>query len=406
LTDTRITGVVPVIDRSRPSGMVRASSGGTLGTDARAEGRVLMLVRSAHDDHADRLGAARHDITPARTSGSRSTRESMVSVRVVLGLIAAAEHAGVARHQLLRMAGVDASLLAVPDRRLPRADLYRLAEQALELSGDPAFGLHWARRLDDRPFAPLAQLVAHAADLREALALLARFSRLLADEADYVVHERDDRLTVHHLPLDRESPRLRRLSADLVLGGLWRIVRSFSADARPCEVGFEYPAPPERAEYDRFFETSVHFGRPSTVVAFDRALLQAPSPAKDDDVRQALEAIAERRLLQITQRTPLAARAREVLVRRPHPADMESVAHALGLSARSLRRHLEAEGTSYGDVLRAAQATVATELLRDPRRTVQDVAYEMGFSDPTAFHRAFRRWTGTTPKAYRASLLA
>jgi AraC-like DNA-binding protein len=364
------------------------------------------MLRSDHDSQVETRSAEDGAITPAKMSGHRTSRDSMVSARVVLALVDAAEHVGVARDVLLPAAHLDRSLLTAPDTRVTRADLYRVAEHALDLTGDPAFGLHWARRLDDRAFAPVAQLVAHAATLRQALALLARFSRLLADEADYVVHERDRQLTVQYLPLDRESPRLRRLSADLIVGGLWRIVRSFSPGARPDEVAFEYPAPPERADYDRFFETTVHFGRPFTGVVFDGALLQAPSTAKDDDVREALEAVAERRLLQITGRTPLATRARDVLVRDrlPHSADMECVAHRLGLSVRSLRRHLEAEGTSFGDVLREAQTAVARDLLRDPRRTVQDVAYEMGFSDATAFHRAFRRWTGTTPRAYRASL--
>jgi AraC-like DNA-binding protein len=75
------------------------------------------------------------------------------------------------------------------------------------------------------------------------------------------------------------------------------------------------------------------------------------------------------------------------------------------MSVRSLRRQLEAEGKSFGDVHDEALANVAQRLLRDRRRTVQQVAFEMGFSDPSAFHRAFKRWTGTTPKAYRSSLL-
>lgn len=89
----------------------------------------------------------------------------------------------------------------------------------------------------------------------------------------------------------------------------------------------------------------------------------------------------------------------------PHRTDMQSVARALDISVRSLRRRLEAEGKSYNDILNEALATVAKHLLNDPRRTIQEVAYDMGFSDPSTFHRAFKRWTGVTPSAYRESQL-
>ena len=81
---------------------------------------------------------------------------------------------------------------------------------------------------------------------------------------------------------------------------------------------------------------------------------------------------------------------------------MQAVALALGISVRSLRRRLAAEGRSYQSVESEALATAAKRLLRDERRTIQDTADRMGFADTTAFHRAFKRWTGTTPSAYRA----
>jgi len=80
---------------------------------------------------------------------------------------------------------------------------------------------------------------------------------------------------------------------------------------------------------------------------------------------------------------------------------MPSVARALDLSVRSLRRRLAAEGHSYDALLHEALAIVAKRLLHDSDRTIREVAYEMGFSEPSTFHRAFKRWTGTTPAAFR-----
>jgi AraC-like DNA-binding protein len=137
---------------------------------------------------------------------------------------------------------------------------------------------------------------------------------------------------------------------------------------------------------------------------FERALLDLPAPHRDQEVHDVLSALAERRLLRITQRTPYALRVRDLLVRQEHPQrthDMKAVALSLGLSVRSLRRRLAAEGKSYNSVVREALAIVAKHLLRDKQRTIQETAYEMGFSDASTFHRAFKSWTGTTPSAYR-----
>jgi AraC-like DNA-binding protein len=133
--------------------------------------------------------------------------------------------------------------------------------------------------------------------------------------------------------------------------------------------------------------------------------MDAPAPHEDLDVHHALSAVAKRRLLRITQRTPYALRVREALVREalPHRADMDSVAKQLGLSARSLRRRLADEDKSYAEVANEARAIVAKHLLRDQRKTIQETAYELGFSDTSTFHRAFKSWTGMTPRAYRES---
>jgi AraC-like DNA-binding protein len=277
----------------------------------------------------------------------------------------------------------------------------------MELTRDPALGLHWAERLTERMFVPISHLIAHCSSLRQAFELLAQFFQLLADEAAYRILEHGEQVTLYCLHVEGDSPSSRRFQAEMMMGGFWRLVRSFNRHSSPSHVHFAYPAPPYHAEYDRLFGGRQRFDQPFTGMVFDRALLNAPSPQKDEDVLEALQALAERRLLRITQRTPYAARVREYLVKAgfPHRTDMESVARALELSVRSLRRRLSEEGTSFGDVLNEALAIVAKNLLADPRRTIQEVAYAMGFSDPSTFHRAFKRWTGITPSAYREAQL-
>ena len=119
---------------------------------------------------------------------------------------------------------------------------------------------------------------------------------------------------------------------------------------------------------------------------------------------EALRAIAERHMLR-TQRASFALRVRELLARQRSTGrvEMTTVARALGLSVRSLRRRLVAEGLSYTDVANDALAMAAKTYLVNEQYSIQETAREMGFSDAKAFHRAFKSWTGMTPDAFRNS---
>jgi AraC-like DNA-binding protein len=190
------------------------------------------------------------------------------------------------------------------------------------------------------------------------------------------------------------------------------MVRYYARDARPTAC-FEYPAPPHVAEYERIFEGAARFEQPFSGIVIDRSLLEAQSANQDAEFHAMLELQAEKRLSRIARTMPYSERVRDVLSQRvrdvlskrvaSRSADMNDVARALGLSVRSLRRRLSEEGVSFAEVSESALAAQARQLLADEARSIEETAYAMGFSDASAFHRAFKRWTGVTPKAYRVA---
>ncbi len=345
------------------------------------------------------------ELSPRGTERPARIAESTVSVHVVRGLLELVEQAGFPRAEFLREAGMDLDVLDVPVTRVSRAVMARLLSRAMERLDDPALGLHWAEATTERMFVPLSHLIAHSATLRHGLELNAQFFPLLSDHPAYEVFELSDQVVLRCQALEDDPPDIRRLAGEMMVAGFFRLVRTFDPSGPPGEASFEHAAPGHRSEYERIFEGRVRFEQPFTGLVFDRASLDAVSPQKDDDIREALEALAERRLLQLAERTPYALRVREHLVREGwrDRADMKSVARSLELSVRSLRRRLADEGKTFDDVANDAFATVARRLLDDPRRTIQETAFEMGFSDASTFHRAFKRWTGTTPSAYRST---
>ncbi len=332
-----------------------------------------------------------------------SNRDAAVSIHVVRGLVHAVEEAGVPRLKLLRAAGIDPEQLDFVGARMPRWAVYRMCELAIELSGDPAFGLHWGERLDASAFPPISHLIAHAASLRQAFESLSHFRPLLSEQLGYELFEADQKVTVRCLSLPGESLATQRFVAEMIVTGLLRLVRFFTPRARLERVSFAYAAPSYRVEYTRVFERTERFEQPFTGIVFDGALMNAAPPHVDEDLREALRAVVERRVLSLTETASYARRVLSFLVQQssPHHCDMQVVSRALGLSARSLRRRLAAEGKSFSAILSEACAIVAKRLLLDRQHTIQEAAYAIGFSDTTAFHRAFKRWTGMTPSAFR-----
>lgn len=126
-------------------------------------------------------------------------------------------------------------------------------------------------------------------------------------------------------------------------------------------------------------------------------------PTQDSELSVNLRTVAERRIARLNQLSQYSRRVTEFLVREPapHRVPMGVVARALALSERSLHRRLADSGTSYSAIASEVAATIAKRLLVEQNLTIKQAAHQMGFSNASAFHRAFKRWTGRTPQSYR-----
>ncbi|HKU37318.1 MAG TPA: AraC family transcriptional regulator [Polyangiales bacterium] len=326
----------------------------------------------------------------------------MVSARAVNTLIDSVAAAGVPRARFLRVARLEPAQLHA-DARLPRRKLFELFELALQQTGDAAFALHSMERLAPDALNPLAALVVHAATLREALSGIQEFRRLLGDDPSFRVYEQGTHVVVRCEDLADESTSVRRFFAEVTLAGLFRLLRRFRADARIGCVMFAYGAPAYQHEYARVFHGLARFDQPFTGLRFDREILRSSAPYADRELHDTLRLFAKRRMTRLTEDVPYSTRVREVLVWQPPPRElgMASVARKLGVSVRSLRRYLTAEGKPYPELVNEALASIAKKCLRDEGRSIVDTAAELGFADHTSFHRAFKRWTGLTPSEYR-----
>lgn len=327
-----------------------------------------------------------------------------VSVFMVRALAGVVERAGASTDRFLAAAGLDRELIEDGRARLPVGAYQRTIAAAIEVSGDPAFGLHMGEQANSAMFDVLGHLAEHAPSLRESLQTAARYSRLMAEGHEPQLSESGEQ-AAWRLPTMRGDSAPVRLTSEFAMSAMLTMLRRFAGpDARPSRVAFAYPAPEYVAEYQRIFGEAVRFEQEFTEVEFPRSWLDRSHLYRSPDLYSLLETQAERALGRLERDAPLVERIRDLLASRgARPATMDEVARELGMSARSLRRQLTAEGVSYADLVERSRISTAKRMLEDPRVTIQEAAYAMGFAAPAAFHRAFKRWTGMTPKQYRDS---
>lgn len=322
---------------------------------------------------------------------------------MVRALFVAAEAQGAPRAALLQAAALSETQLGADEVWVPRSFLSRVCEAVLAVTGDPAFGLHWAERLTESSFPPITNLFIHSTSLRDAFDALQRFTPLLASGTKIEVIEGPNALIVKRISTEQLWLNERRFCAEMFTVGLLNQIRRMLRQVSLSAVSFDYPAPSYSAEYRRVFERPVQFNQPFTGLIFDSSLLNRRSIHQDVEMQGTLRELAERRLSRISRTTPYSQRVRDVLICNGGKCrtDMKSVARALHTSVRSLRRRLKAEGVAYGFLLNATLASMASDMLSNEALTIGQVSEAMGFSDRSTFHRAFKRWTGRTPSEYR-----
>ena len=323
-------------------------------------------------------------------------------VRALAGVL---ERRGASREHFLSVARIDPRWIEEGTMRLSVGDYVRSIEAALEVSGDPAFGLHMGEQARSAMFDVVGPLSEHAETLRQSVESMTRYSRLLSEGGyEPELREGGDTAAICFPSLRGDWPAV-RMTAEFAMTALLSTIGLFAGGgARPSEVRFAYAKPEHVAEYERIFGGAARFDCDVTEMVFPRAWLDKTQPYGSPEIFELLKAQADRTLDRLDRDVSLAEAIERILSKHgPRPLTMDDVARELDISARSLRRRMLTEGLSFSVLLTRNQMNVAKRKLERPKASVQEIAYEMGFASAAAFHRAFKRWTGTTPKQYQDS---
>jgi len=336
--------------------------------------------------------------------------------KTILTVVGFAASVGVSPSELLQAAGLDPQIFADPDAYLPHAQELRVWDEAVRMTGDQDFGVHLAEWVAGSPedhFDVLAFAVRSSATLGEHYRLAGRYIRLI-HEGIYLSLEQDGdvaRLVHGHSP-EQIGPRhpVEGMLALMYLMGR----RTLGEDSpprvadsvfTPQVVRFAHPRPPRVSEQERVFRAPVEYACPRNELVLARDLLARPQ--RHAELR--LLALLDRQLGGLLSVLPESRRLRDEVRRclmdelpegKPVVA---AVATKLHMSARSLQRGLQSEGTSFAEVLSDLRRDLALRYLEDRRISIHEVGFLLGFAEVSAFHRAFKRWTERTPAEYRRS---
>lgn len=327
-----------------------------------------------------------------------------VATRAVLE---ACERLGLDGDALLSAARIARQDLADPDARLPVEAADRLWEVAAARTADPMLALDAALALPAGAYRVLHYIGAHAPTLGAALERVTRYFPLVDPRVAWsVAREADGVALVMTLPgLAGGVPRT---AAEYTFAAIVLQTRASTGLAwSPRRVELEASVAADIASRHRQVFGVVTHGEARTALVVDHASWSRPIPRADPGLLSLLDDHAGALVAGVPREAGLTARLRAWLAARlqaGEAVDVEAAAKALGLGARTLQRRLDEDGQRFAGLVDAVRSETARALLADPTIAVSEIAFLLGFSEQSAFTRAFKRWTGETPAAARHGL--
>ena len=299
---------------------------------------------------------------------------------------------------------VDLSLseLQDPDARIAFELGIQLSLESAQAVRDPAFGLHLAERYTPGLFGLLDYLAHSSRTLGDAIKHLCRYNRLLQDAAETLLEMEGSRVVIWQRLLGTvwlPPGVVENSMANLVVIG-----RTLTgASLVPIEVLFRHPAPDYAAEHERIFQTSVRFEAERDAVVLRAEDLELPVTKSDPGLCSILDRHAQSLLESQPRVARFSARVRKLcagMVKDGTPT-AERIARELRMSERTLRRRLNKEGTTFEELVDELRRVLTEHYLDFPDMSLEQIALMVGYSESSAFRRAFRRWYGTSPADYR-----
>ncbi|MEM8581437.1 MAG: AraC family transcriptional regulator [Pseudomonadota bacterium] len=307
---------------------------------------------------------------------------------------------------VLASVGLDVDGVWDPKHMLEEDDYYGMIETMSEQMDITTLPLVVGEAMRPDEYGALGLAWKAAPNLLGSFSRVERYWRLWTSFSQYELVDTDKgRLFVEHRDGIRRLGMRISIEADLASGvSLSRQVspRPFA----PLAVYFKHAAPKTTEQHEAYFGCPIHFGADKDAMLLSEQSLTEPNVLGDEGITQFLVTHLDGELSQIDQSPPLQARTKGEIARALSEGlpKMADVARRLGLSARSFHRRLAEQGLSFQMLTEETRREIAVNMLREDKYALSEIAFLTGYSEQSAFNRAFKRWTGVTPANYRKAL--
>lgn len=335
---------------------------------------------------------------------------TLIDSKTVLGrwtaaLVRLLDADGIDTDQLLEQADITRDVLQSPGSRIPFAKDIKLWKLALEASGDPALGLRLPQFISSSAFMGMGLAMQCAETLEDSLQCLERLCELAADGVTQQLVQEGDRAFVRYVAPAEIEPLLTHAELDASFASLLAMTQqSFGTPIQFIKtVSFKRSPPEDSTPYSAFFNTEVKFNQPHNELELDTSVLHTKNPNAHPELAESIEQEA----LSYMRRSQLGNIVLQVqmtitdLLAQGEPPTLAAVARQLLVGERQLQRKLTDANSSFASMVQEVRHRMAKQYLRQPRLSIAQITQLVGFTDQSNFTKAFKRWEGESPAAFR-----
>ena len=312
---------------------------------------------------------------------------------------------GMSQKGFLDIVNIDPSLFEGHEKKLTVSQVAVLLKKALAITRDENLGLKIGSRSRFLPNI-VCYIMMNCTTMGEALSKFCRYKQIFTDDTHVRLDRKDCGIFLEMNPESIELSGLRAYS-DFLISGMYIFLAFLTRDAfKPVRVHLTHDRPDSILSYQRLFPCPVSFSQPTNALVFAPGAMALPIQCPNRELLDHFEAYAQKAVAGIPGQKALSKRVARMLIEAIQGGDspsVESIASQLHMSVRKLQGLLEKEATTYKKLLHSAQKQLALAYLADRQISSSEASYLIGYSEPSSFYRAFKRWTGCTPGQYRSA---
>ena len=308
---------------------------------------------------------------------------------------------GMSVAKLEKKTGINRNKMDDPDARITMDQFINLWQIAVNVTNDPALGLHLRKNYGTNIMHFVVIIALNSENLLEAMQSWARYDKLICFTDRIEIFEKKNHYIFTHTNTspEHENRWIPEHHFSLALDYGRKISQK---DLNPLEVWFKHENPGYMEEYEKIFHCPVYFNKNENLVRLKKEDMLYPIISPDPYLKAILEKHADESIEKFIKKLSLKSRVREIITKKLHTGmvSIQSVSYDVNMDRSTLHRHLKKEGTAFRSLLTQIRKELARNHLIHGL-TVTQTGYLLGFSEPSAFQRAFKRWFNQSPGEFR-----